>query len=183
MVQAKGRKGVGAALVVLVLAVAATGLGVVLPLMRTATVEAEIAGRERALADIRQAERDAKSGVRTAPRGILIAAATEGQGGAALQQRLGELAEAAKVQIVSAQVLPVKRQGQIAEIAIVASVTSRIEGLRALLHALETELPLAVVDELAMRVLPTAPGNAGRQPVTIETTLRVRGFMATRGPV
>lgn len=118
------------------------------------------------------------------PVGVLIDAATTGQGSAALQQRLTEIATANGVRLVSVQALPVKRQGSLAEVAVLAAANSRIEGLRALIHAVETGLPVLIVDEIAIRRAP-APGSAqplaGGPPVPLEATLRIRGFMAAGG--
>ncbi|MDX2159244.1 MAG: type II secretion system protein GspM [Hyphomicrobiaceae bacterium] len=123
--------------------------------------------------------RDDRGGPTGTLQGLLIPGSTTGRSAAALQERLGAAARAAGVQLRSIQVLDPKSAESLTEIAMELSCQATTTSLRALLHDIETGVPLLVVASFAARAVAT-PQASAEEPVQLEVTMKVTGFTLAR---
>lgn len=119
------------------------------------------------------------SGVAAAPEpDLLLAATSAGSASAELQDRINALAKAMGANVRSVQALAGKQDSGLLQVAIEVNLQSGVPELRNLLHELETSQPLAIVDELSLRFLPTA-AEAPARAALLEVSMKVRGFAST----
>ncbi len=86
---------------------------------------------------------------------ILLAAGSEGEAQAGLQQHLGAALENASAELARLEVLPAITTDGHRRISLRADFRVDLSGLRRLLHRLEYGLPLVVIERLSIR----APGG------------------------
>ena len=110
-----------------------------------------------------------------AGRDVLITGETSGVAGAELQRVIAELARRHTLTLRSTQVAPAKREGDLTVLAVEVSLQGGIEGLRALLHALETGAPTLFIDALAVKSMAQQTAN---RPALLDVSLKVRGYGA-----
>jgi general secretion pathway protein M len=162
------------------LVVAALGLAAVvalLPIMHAATVGQElVAGREQLALEerLRKAPGAKAKSIR---REVLVPGATDGVAGAELQRRVSELARASALTPRSTQIAAPKREADLTAVSVDTSLQGTIEGVRSLLHTIETGDPLLFVEGLSIRTI-VAP-QAQQRPVSLEIKLKVRGYAVT----
>jgi general secretion pathway protein M len=167
-------------IVALVLVVLAVGLAVLLaiaPFVRLAAL-----GEERAAARdlIAQQERLALAAAgrpTQAGRDVLVAGDSSGTAGAELQRVISEIARQHALSLRSTQVAPPKREADLTMLAVDVSLQGGMEGLRALLHAVETGAPMLFIDGLAVKTLQQQQPATDR-PVQLDISLKVRGYGA-----
>lgn len=159
-----------------VLALGLAALAALAPFAWTAAVGDEIA----AVADqIAQQERLLRAAARRpahAARDMLVAGETSGLAGAELQRIVTEQARRSGLSLRSAHVAPTKREADLAAIGVEVSLQGQMEGLRAFIHAIEAGTPILFIETLAVRSVPSY--QAVPQPVSLDVTLRVRGYGA-----
>lgn len=107
-------------------------------------------------------------------REMLLAGATSGLAGAELQRLVSELSRHSALTLRSTQVAPAKRESDLTVVGVDASLQGNIDGMRTLLHAIETGVPLLFVEALSMRTV--AARQVALQPVSLDVTLKVRGY-------
>lgn len=165
-----------AALGLVVLALGLAAVAALAPFARTAGMGGETA----AVADqIAQQERLLRAAARRpahAARDMLVAGETSGLAGAELQRIVTELARRSGLSLRSAHVAPTKREADLAAIGVEVSLQGQTEGLRTFIHAIETGTPILFIETLAVRSVPSY--QAVPQPVSLDVTLRVRGYGA-----
>jgi general secretion pathway protein M len=124
-----------------------------------------IEDQERMLADFTtRLDRLKRAGTAGVDAGaIYVAAASRPLAGAALQQRLRGAVEAAQGKLIETQQSEAGAEAPADEVSVRVTLDADNEGLLALLHSLESGLPLLTIDALAIRRLPdtdaTDPGN------------------------
>jgi general secretion pathway protein M len=161
-------------LVVLVLALAA--LAAVAPFARTAAVSEEIAMASDQVAQQERLLRAAARRPAHAARDMLVAGDTSGLAGAELQRVLTELARRSGLSLRSTLVAPTKREADLAAIGVEVSLQGQMEGLRAFIHAIEIGTPILFIETLSIKSQPSY--QPVPQPVSLDVTLRVRGYGA-----
>jgi len=165
-----------AALGLVALALALAALAGLAPYARMTALGAEIAA---AADQIAQQERLLQAvGRRPAHRArdMLVAGETSGLAGAELQRIVSELARRSGLSLRSTSVAPPKREADLAAIGVEVSLQGQMEGLRAFIHGLETGTPVLFIETLAVRTAPSY--QPVPQPVSLDITLRVRGYGA-----
>jgi len=161
-------------LVVLVLGLAA--LAAVAPFARIAAVGQDMATTSDQIAQQERLLRAAARRPAHAARDMLVAGETSGLAGAELQRIVTELARRSGLSLRSTHVAPPKREADLAAIDVEVSLQGQTEGLRAFIHAIETGTPVLFVETLAIRSVPSY--QPVPQPVSLDITLRVRGYGA-----
>ncbi len=149
-----------AALTILILVLATLGVGVGAPLAHRyrASVQ-EIEGSLRSLeVNRRVARREAvlrgtieRLEENRALDGLMLPAGSDGAAVAAMQNRLQSIIGDAGAQLTSTQVLPVEPGPGTRRIGLRLQFAADIDGLRRILHALESGRPAAVLDNLSVR--------------------------------
>jgi general secretion pathway protein M len=154
-------------------AVAMTALNMV----RLGETEDQIARQELLLRqlDARLARAGTEGGGLGDTSAIYLPASSEPIAGAALQQRLVAAVETVGGRVIETQsVEEVETDGeQDVRLRITLDVTN--EGLRSLMHDLETGLPLIALESVAVRQLPT-PANETSDDPMLRVDLGVRGY-------
>jgi general secretion pathway protein M len=164
-----------AALCLLVLALALAGLVATAPFVRMAALGEELAELRDLLAQQQRLAAAASGRPTQAGREVLIAGDSSGMGGAELQRLISELARQNALSPRSTQVLPAKREGDLTVLAVEVSLQGGIQGLRALLHALETGAPVLFIDALSVK---TVAQQAASRPALLDVSFKVRGYGA-----
>jgi general secretion pathway protein M len=158
------------------LALGLAAVAAIAPFVQMAAVEGEMT----ATADqIGQHERLLRAAARRpahAARDMLVTGETSGLAGAELQRVLTELARRSGLSLRSTHVAPPKREADLAAIGVEVSLQGQMEGLRTFLHAIETGTPVLFIETLAIRSAPSYQAVA--QPISLDVTLRVRGYGA-----
>jgi general secretion pathway protein M len=172
------------ALALLGLAVLALLLLVTLPLFdllrdtgRRARAAAETAARLEYVATRRPAlEAELAELRKAAPiAGLFLAAGSEGQGSATLQDLVKQAASAAGATLITMQTLPSASETGYRRIPLKVLLTADTPALQKLLHALESARPVAVLDSVYVRA---RSGQAGGPAIDrlLEINLEVVGF-------
>lgn len=165
-----------AALGLVVLALSLAALAAVAPFARMAAIGDDIATATDQIAQQERLLRAAGRRPAHAARDMLVAGETSGLAGAELQRIVSELARRSGLSLRSAHVAPPKREADLAAIGVEVSLHGQTEGLRAFVHAIETGTPILFIETLAIRSAPTY--QPVPQPVSLDITLRVRGYGA-----
>lgn len=117
----------------------------------------------------------------TATAGLFLPQSAPGSAGAMLQSRLITLTADAGGRVASARVAAPADQDQLKRISIEISAEIKINGLRDLLHAVETAKPLMVVDRLSVRrVEPEingGPASRAQQDPSLKVVLLVSSYL------
>ena len=165
--------------VALGLAVLALGLAALLaiaPFVRMAALEEEAAAARDLVAQQERLVLAAAGRPTQAGREVLVAGDTSGVAGAELQRVISDLARQNSLSLRSTQVAPAKREADLTVLAVEVSLQGGIDGLRALLHALETGAPMLFVDALAVKSVQQQP--TANRAVLLDVSLKVRGYGA-----
>jgi general secretion pathway protein M len=162
------------ALVALVLALAA--LVAVAPFARIVAVGGEMAAVTEQIAQQERLLRAAARRPAHATRDTLVTGETSGLAGAELQRIVTELARRTGMSLRSTTVAPAKRETDLAAIVVEVSLQGQMEGLRGFIHAIETGTPVLFIETMAIRSAPSY--QPVPQPVSLDVTLRVRGYGA-----
>jgi general secretion pathway protein M len=158
------------------LALGLAALAALAPFARMAAVEEEMAATAEQIAQQERLLRAAARRPAHAARDMLLAGETSGLAGAELQRVITELARRSGLSLRSTHVTPPKREADLAAIGVEVSLQGQTEGLRTFIHAIETGTPVLFIETLAIRSAPSY--QAVPQPVSLDVTLRVRGYGA-----
>lgn len=175
------------AVTILIVLVAALFFGVVQPLadsylsdhQRITQLKDAVAKYQRAAEELpaRQAQLDAlardqasATGFLQGPSDTLIAAQ--------IQNRIKSLADSAKVELRSSQVLPGAEEGKLKRIAVREQLTGTISGILSVFHGLEaTSSPSLFLDNISMRTRPIVTrANAPAADEILEVQFDVYGY-------
>ena len=108
---------------------------------------------------------------------LLLEGETTGIAGANLQKMLSGLVAEHGGAASSIQILPPKDDGNLVRISMSLSISVNIDGLRDILHALETGAPLLFIDDLAVRSDTGSFGAADPHFMgPLDVTLQVSGY-------
>ena len=165
-----------AALGLFVLALGLATLLAMAPFVRVAALDEEIAAERDLVAQQERLVLAAAGRPTQAGREVLVAGETGGMAGAELQRVIAQLARQNALSLRSTQVAPAKREADLTVLAVEVSLQGGMEGLRALLHALETGAPMLFIDALAIKSVPQQP--TGNRQVVLDVSLKVRGYGA-----
>jgi general secretion pathway protein M len=175
-----------AALAVLALGLALLGLMAVLPFIRLGALQQTIARNQVELVELRKdIAREGelrKENSELAASGqdaklLLLEGETTGIAGANLQRLMNGLVLAYGGAASSFQILPPKEDGNLMRISMSLSISVGIDGLRDIIHGLETGMPLIFIDDITIRSAQddfreTDPHFLG----PLDVTLEVSGF-------
>ncbi|WP_022948042.1 type II secretion system protein GspM [Methylohalobius crimeensis] len=101
---------------------------------------------------------------------------------AELQRRLGEIIRTAGGELTSTQVHPQHQEEEFTRIAVRIRLLGNLEVLREVLHSIESNRPLLIVDNLNIRPLPGRRDPKTRQPLPsdrLNMDMEVVGYMPT----
>ncbi len=116
-------------------------------------------------------------------KSLLLEGDKTGVAGANLQSLVNSLVTANGGTASSIQILPPKEDGNLMQISVSISINVGIDGLRDIVHSLETGMPLIFIDDITVRAIhddfrPPEPHYIG----PLDVTLQVSGFAAPSGP-
>jgi general secretion pathway protein M len=176
------RPGALPALAILVLGVAGMlGLAAV-PHLRLGAVTQETAENRQLLAALQAQIARQSAGGGGDPGALMLQGETGGIAGAALQRLVNDRVGAAGGQASSFQLLPPRESGGTARLALGFAMRIDIEGLRDVLHAIETGEPLLFVDDIAIRRPENMDGERGGDgPAPLDVTMQVSSFLLKDG--
>jgi hypothetical protein len=106
---------------------------------------------------------------------IYIDASSAPLAGAVLQQRLVTAAETAGGRVIETQAIEEIEPDDEDDVRLRITLDIGNEGLRSLMHNLETGLPLMTLETVAVRQLPSQADEGGEDPI-LRVDLRVRGY-------
>ncbi len=160
------------------------------PFMQVATLESTIADKQALLPQLRAkvAHEDklrkehADLAALGQDRSLLLEGDKTGVAGANLQSLVNSLVTANGGTASSIQILPPKEDGNLMQISVSISINVGIDGLRDIIHSLETGTPLIFIDDITVRAIhddfrPPEPHYIG----PLDVTLQVSGFAAQSG--
>jgi general secretion pathway protein M len=163
-----------AALSLVALALGLAALVAIVPFASMAAVSEEIAAVTDLVAQHERLVRAAASRPKQAVREVFLAGETSGIAGAELQRVISELALVNGMSLRSTHVTTPKREADFTVVGVDAILNGRIEALRLLFHAIETGIPILFIETLSVRSAATP--QPGQQPVSLDISLRVRGY-------
>jgi hypothetical protein len=153
------------------------------PYFRLGALTQETAENRQLLAmlDAQMARQSARGGD-TDPAALMLQGETAGIAGAALQRLVNDHISAAGGQVSTLQLLPPRPSGGTTQLALGVAMRIDIDGLRNVLHAIETGEPLLFVDDIAIRTPDNAAGeNAGDALALMEVTMQVSSLQLKDG--
>lgn len=153
----------------------AAGAAIVLPVLRVLDTAERMTVQLATLASIQRAMSTNGGIVTTTPTNVLVTSESTGRATAELQQRITDLAAAAGVKVRSVQALATRRQNDLLHIPLDIGMQADSGTLAAYIHAVETGLPLFLVDELNIQVIP-APTGSDPRATQLSVELKVRGL-------
>jgi len=163
-----------AALSLVVLALGLAALVAAAPFARMAAVGEEIAAVNDLIAQQERLLRATASRPTQAARELLLAGETSGMAGAELQRVMSQLARTNGMSLRSTNVMASKREADFTVIGVDANLHGRTEALRSFFHAIETGVPILFIEALSIKS--AAAPQRGQQPVSLDVTVRVRGY-------
>lgn len=178
MTSSNDRAGALLALAVLILTLCAmTGLAAA-PWLRLGTASEETAESRQLLAALEvQMARQSDGGGDADPRALLLQGKTAGIAGAALQRQVNDHVTAAGGQASSFQLMPPRDADGATRLALSFAMRIDTDGLRDVLHAIETGHPLLFIDDIAVRMPDTtARESEGDGAVALDVAMQVSGF-------
>jgi general secretion pathway protein M len=115
-------------------------------------------------------------------KSLLLEGDKTGVAGANLQSLITSLVSANGGSASSIQILPPKEDGNLMQISVSVSINVGTDGLRDIIHTLETGTPLIFIDDVTVRAIhddfrPPEPHYIG----PLDVTLQVSGFAAQSG--
>lgn len=179
-----------AAVAIFVALLAAGGALAAAPLLQVATLEDEISGKQKLLPELRakvahedklRKEHDELAALGQ-DKSLLLEGDKTGVAGANLQSLVNSLVAANGGTASSIQILPPKEDGNLMRIPVSVTINVGTEGLRDIIHTLETGTPLIFIDDISVQAIhddfrPPEPHYMG----PLEVTLQVSGFAAQSG--
>jgi len=165
-----------AALGLVVLTLALAALAAVAPFARMAAGNEEIAIVNDQIVQQERLLRAAARRPAHAARDMLVSGDTSGLAGAELQRVVTELARRSGLTLRSTHVAPTKREADLAAVGVEVNLLGQMEGLRAFMHAIETGTPILFIETLSIKSVPSY--QPVPQPMSLDVTLRVRGYGA-----
>ena len=175
---------------ILLLLVAGMAIIVAMPFMHVATLESAIAEKQarlpQLLAEIAFEDKlrreHADLGALGQDKSLLLEGDKTGVAGANLQSLINSLVSAYGGTASSIQILPPKEDGNLMQISVSVSINVGTDGLRDIIHTLETGTPLIFIDDITVQAIhddfrPLDPHYIG----PLEVTMQVSGFAAQRG--
>ncbi len=174
------------AVAILAAALALLALMAALPFMRLSAIEQSITSNQTELMQLRKeiareaALRKENSELTSADEDaklLLLEGETTGIAGANLQKMVSGLVLEHGGAASSFQIMPPKEDGNLMRIAMSLSISVGIDGLRDIIHGLETGTPLIFIDDITIRAQQDDfrapdPNNLG----PLDVTLQVSGF-------
>lgn len=178
------------AITILLILVVAVGAIAAVPFMRIATLESAIGERQTRLPQLRAKvgyednlrKEHAELAALGQDKSLLLDGAKTGVAGANLQSLVNALVIANGGTASSIQILPPKEDGNLMQISVSISINVGTDGLRDIIHTLETGTPLIFIDDVTVRAIredfrPTDPHYIG----PLDVKLQVSGFAAQSG--
>jgi general secretion pathway protein M len=165
-----------AALSLVGVAIGLAALVAIAPFARMAAVGEEVAAAAELVAQQERLLRVAAGRPAYATKEVLLAGETSGIAGAELQRVISQLARDKGLSLRSANVTPPKREADLTVVAVDTLLSGHLEALRSLFHAMETGIPILFIETLSIRA--NTASQSGSQPVSLDITLRVRGYGA-----
>lgn len=162
-------------LVVVALGLAA--FAALFPLLRADAMKQELAAGQEQLAVEERLRKTPGVTAKSIRREVLVPGATDGIAGAELQRRVSELARTSTLTLRSTQIAAPKREADLTAVSVDASLVGTIDGVRSLLHAIETGDPLLFVEGMSVRSIAVPPGQ--QRAVSLDIKLKVRGYAVT----
>lgn len=185
----KSYRGYFAVALFLILVVAMAAI-VAMPFMRVALLENAIAEKRarlpELLAEVTYEDKlksdNAEFSALGQDKSLLLEGDKTGVAGANLQSLINSLVSANGGTASSIQILPPKEDGNLMQISVSVSINVGTDGLRDIIHTLETGTPLIFIDNVTVRTIhddfrPLDPHYVG----PLDVTLQVSGFAAQRG--
>ncbi len=176
-----------AALALAAAVIAIVGIAVVGPAVtryadtdrRIETLRGEVA-KLRAAADRAVARRAEMARLDEDPnlRGLLLPPASEASATARLQERFGGIIEKSGARLSTTQVLPVKQTANARQLGLRLQFTANTTSLRVILHALEFQRPVAIVESLFIY---GRSAKAVGNPLPLNVRLDVYAFLPVEG--
>lgn len=182
-----GRTGQALAVLLLLVVIVATWAAVVAPLLEWHSDRADLIERRTTLArrmrqiagDLPRLEQQAAGSVQVGPaKFTVLEGASDAIAGAALQQRIQELAAKAGVSLSSLEALPPQQVGGYRQVGVRIAVNAPWAALVALLAAVADGSPQMLVDDLQMH---GGYGLIREANVPLTATLAVVGFRVGAG--
>lgn len=176
-----------AALALAAAVIAIVGIAVVRPALtryadtdrRIETLRGEVA-KLRAAAGRAEARRAEMARLDEDPdlRGLALPPASEASATAWLQERFGGIIENSGARLSTTQVLPVKQAANARQLGLRLQFTANTTSLRVILHALEFQRPVAIVESLFIY---GRSAKAVGNPLPLNVRLDVYSFLAAEG--
>lgn len=109
---------------------------------------------------------------------LLLEGKTTGIAGANLQKMINDLVLDSRGTASSFQILPPKGDGNLTRIAMSLSISVGIDGLRDIVHRIETGTPLIFIDDIAVRMSQEGIQNADPYFLgPLNVTMQVSGYV------
>ncbi len=160
------------------------------PYFQIGTLEAEIAEKQQLLPELRAKiareselkKEHADLAALGQDKSLLLEGDKTGVAGANLQSLVNGLVTANGGTASSIQILPPKEDGNLMRISVSLSINVGTDGLRDIVHSLETGTPLIFIDDIVVRAIhddfrPPEPHYLG----PLDVTLQVSGFAVQNG--
>lgn len=176
----------GAILLVLLAGLIAVALA---PFLRMQTLESAIAEKQSLLPELRAKiahenelkKEHADLAALGQDKSLLLEGDKTGVAGANLQSLVNALVTANGGTASSIQILPPKEDGNLMQISVSLSINVGTDGLRDIVHSLETGTPLIFIDDIIVKAIhadfsPQDPHYIG----PLDVTLQVSGFAAAQ---
>jgi general secretion pathway protein M len=160
------------------------------PFFQIETLETEIAQKQQLLPELREKiareselkKEHADLAALGQDKSLLLEGDKTGVAGANLQSLVNGLVTANGGTASSIQILPPKEDGNLMRISVSLSINVGTDGLRDIVHSLETGTPLIFIDDIVVRAIhddfrPPEPHYLG----PLDVTLQVSGFAVQSG--
>lgn len=179
-----------AAVAILIALLAGVAALAAVPFLQVAELEGEITEKQKLLPELRakvahedklRKEHEELSALGQ-DKSLLLEGDKTGVAGANLQSLVNSLVAANGGTASSIQILPPKEDGNLMRISVSVSINVGTQGLRDIIHTLETGTPLIFIDDVSVQAIhddfrPPEPHYMG----PLEVTLQVSGFAAQGG--
>lgn len=179
-----------AAVAILIALLAGVAALAAVPFLQVAELEDEISEKQKLLPELRakvahedklRKEHEELSALGQ-DKSLLLEGDKTGVAGANLQSLVNSLVAANGGTASSIQILPPKEDGNLMRISVSVSINVGTQGLRDIIHTLETGTPLIFIDDVSVQAIhddfrPPEPHYMG----PLEVTLQVSGFAAQGG--
>jgi general secretion pathway protein M len=166
-----------AAVGLVVLALALALLVAVAPFAQSRVLREEVAGKRELIAQRERFLTAAAGRPTQGGREALLAGESSGALAAELQRHMTELARHNALSLRSTQVVPAKQEANLTVVGLELSLQGEIAGLRTLLYAVETGVPVLFVEALSIKTSTVGQAaQAAHKAVALDISLKVRGY-------